>query len=256
MDDTIQLLSIVEGIYAALYADIDSLRFSYGSEQPPHAMILYLRTLELANSALMLVKAGHIPATRIVTRPLISAVADLINLATDREYHTRMACTTSNESARLIKRVIDDARPDSSLTRLIERYGLVQQQQRYAKELSAYKSAGVSPLSDFERFRRAGMLDSYFTDYWLLSLETHNDLKLLQGHHVDARTAVPRVVYDKPVVQQEAENCIWAIGTSLFRAALAIKRVVAGVSVDRIADLFAELWKWEKRLQGGSDSML
>lgn len=254
MDDTNQLLSIVEDIQGALCSDLDSLRFSYESEQPPHAMILYLRALELAGSALMLVKAGHIPVTRIVTRPLISVVADLINLASDSGYHARMACTTSNESARLIKRVVDDAKPDSSLTRLIERYGLVQQRQRYAEELSAYKSEGVFPLTDFERFKRADMLDGYFTDYWFLSLETHNDLKLLQGHHVDSRTAVPEIVYDKPAAAQEIGNCIWAIATSLFRAASAIARVVDGIPADRVTDLFSGLWKWEKQVKECADS--
>ena len=246
LEATNQLLSIVEDIHRALYADVDSIQFNYDSEQHPHVMILYLRVLELAGSALLLMEEEHIAAARIVMRPLLSVVADLINLASDGTYHASMACTTSTESAKLIKRVIDDGRPDSSLKYLIAKHGLVEQQRCYAEELDGYRKAGAHALSDFDRFKRAELLDVYVTDYWFLSLETHNDLKVLQGHHLDTRDGFPHVVYDKPATSEEAENCVRAVGTCLFRAGTALARVFEGFPAIRINELFAPLWAWER----------
>ena len=244
-DKSSELLSIVEQLLSELYASTDVLRFSFDSEQALQATNLYLRVLDLARSCVVLARAGHLAALRIVLRPLLSASADLVNVSKDPSYPASMFCTCRAQSVHLFKRAIDEAPPDSYLKQIVEKYDLVQKKREHESEIAKYKADGGKNLTDRSRFEQAGMLDAYFTDYWFLSLETHNDPHVLQAHHVDQRTEPPRLVYDKPAVHEEMENCVWSIATTLKRAHAAVSQALSSVPNESIERTFSLLDRWE-----------
>jgi hypothetical protein len=128
-DKNSELLSIVEQLLSELYASTDMLRFSFDSEQGLQATNLYLRVLDLARSCVVLARAGHLAALRIVLRPLLSASADLVNVSKDPSYPASMFCTCRAQSVHLFKRAIDEAPPDSYLKQMVEKYDLVQKKE-------------------------------------------------------------------------------------------------------------------------------
>jgi hypothetical protein len=126
---------------------------------------------------------------------MLEAYVELTNLHENADYVGYMEASFNKERIRLLEEAKKNSNP--YLKRISLSQHLDEQITISKKELANLKAKGVTPLSAWERFKRAGMVSEYRSIYSSLSNDAHGNISALINRHVEIHKDGFSVVYYK-----------------------------------------------------------
>jgi len=147
---------------------------------------LCCRILEIAHSFLQLLdKEGSLAVLPSISRGLLEAYADLINLIRDKNYLSQMEILFYKHKKKIAlfsKNVEGD---NSYLSAILDEVDIEKVIQEAEDEMSRCKSEGAFDNFNIKKkFERADLLNEYQSIYPLLCLHTHNNVYELERQHI------------------------------------------------------------------------
>ena len=164
--------------------DISLLTFDKQHPQHLYAICLYATILEIAYESLLLVEKRRFITLPTLMRSLLEAYADFLNTLEKPEYFKNMYASFLKQKLDLVRKAKKN--PDNPyLKDVVESVDLKQAQTNLESEIERLKNSGHSPLNVAERFSKAGLSNEYQSVYWLLCLNTHNNVYDLENRHIE-----------------------------------------------------------------------
>lgn len=173
MDELNFLKNTLDKIIEYLY----ELTFNKNNKQHRYLIFLYCRIVELTQGCRVLIEKKIISAVPILLRTVLETFADLKNLSNDGNYINSMDASDLYEWLRIFKEAESG---DNEYLKLISK--MENFKQTYAEhetELNKLKEKQIVPLNNFERFKKAEMLDEYRSVYNSLCCDSHSNIRSL-----------------------------------------------------------------------------
>jgi len=179
-----KLFPLLEAVAADSLRDAALFHFDKRNPQQLTAICVYCSILELSHGEIALFDKGQTTALPIVLRSVFEAYADLRALLQDAEYYRNMYASFLEEKLRFLRNV---AKSPSNPFLLGVSTGMDVNGEvaDLEQEIAKYKSEGRKPLSNFARFDSGGLEHEYQSIYWLLCLESHNNMSALDDRHIE-----------------------------------------------------------------------
>lgn len=178
-----KLLPLLDTVLVESHRHAGTLTFS--KQHPQHLALisLYCTIIELASGEKALIDKGQTTGLRVLLRSIMEAYADLRALLANPGYTKRMYATFLDEKLRFMSNV---ARAPANPF-FVGAGNMDSEKRDVEKELGELKKGGNQPLSNFARFEAGGLTDEYQSIYWLLCLESHNNMSALDDRHIEKR---------------------------------------------------------------------
>lgn len=179
-----KLLPLLECVAADSLRDASLFSFDKRNPQQLTAVCVYCSILEFSHGEMALFEKGQTTALPIVLRSIFEAYADLRALLKDADYYKNMYATFLEEKLRFLRNVAKSSSNAYSrgVSAGMDVNGEVSSLEL---EIANYKTEGRKPLSNFARFESGGLVHEYQSIYWLLCLESHNNMSALDDRHIE-----------------------------------------------------------------------
>lgn len=179
-----KLFPLIEAVAADSLRDAALFRFDKRNPQQLTAICVYCSILELSHGEIALFDKGQTTSLPIVLRSIFEAYADLRALLEDADYYKNMYASFLEEKLRFLRNV---AKSSSNPFLLDVSAGMDVNSEvtGLEREIAKYKNEGRKPLSNFARFDSGGLEHEYQSIYWLLCLESHNNMSALDDRHIE-----------------------------------------------------------------------
>lgn len=171
------------------------LTFYKENRQHLYLILLYLRVVELTQSCRILMEEKIISAVPILLRTVLETFADLKNLSDDKNYANFMEASNLHEWLRVFKEAESGDNPYLKSISHMEYFK--QAYTQYEAELQKLKNENYAPLKNFERFRKAKMVDEYYSVYNSICCDSHSNIRSLSGSYTNITGDDFKVIYYK-----------------------------------------------------------
>ena len=172
-----ELLATVLGL--ALHF-LETLHFNRKNPQQLFSVCLYARLLELATACKALLEKNAMVGIPILLRSMFEADIDLTNLMKCPDYYKRMYASFLKEKLRLTKEA-SSSRPNPFLAEIRANRNPKKDLCETQAELDRLTAEKNGPIDIRCRAEFAGKLDEYLSNYNSLCLDTHNNIRSLEG---------------------------------------------------------------------------
>jgi hypothetical protein len=144
---------------------------------------LYCSIIEHGDSLYKLFEQERITAAPLLLRSMLEAFIDLKNLSNDQSYGYYLQSSNLKEWLKVTKAAGTLQNP--YLDGLASAEGFDEQVSNWEKELEDYRKEGYSPLNQFQKFEKAGMVNEYRSLYNFLCSYSHNNIRALTDRHLE-----------------------------------------------------------------------
>lgn len=158
------------------------LNFDRKNKLHLYMVCLYCTIVELSDSLICLAKSGKGVGIPILNRTLLEAYVDLKNLEQNPEYCYNMDASYIQEWLRATKEAGTLENP--YLKGMADLEDFDDQIAEWQNELEQLCQDGHQVLKQLEKFRNVGMEKEYRSIYNFLCSESHNNIRSLQGRHI------------------------------------------------------------------------
>jgi hypothetical protein len=181
-----KLLPLLGAVLSDSVRDAGTFRFDKRKPQQLAAVCTYCSIIELTHGEVALIEKGQTTALPVVLRSIFEAYADLSALLNDPDYHKNMYATFLHEKIRFLKNVL---RTPSNPFLLGVSTGIDAKTEirNFERELAQYEKAGRNPLNHSSRFDLGKLTHEYQSIYWLLCLDSHNNMSALDDRHIEGQ---------------------------------------------------------------------
>lgn len=163
---------------------IETIRFNRKNPQELVAVCLYARLLELAAACKALLEKNALVGIPILLRSMFEADIDLTNLLKVPSYFKRMTASFLKEKLNLTKEAAS-SRPSPFLDAVRKSRDPKKDFRETQAELNRLIAEKNGPINIRCRAEFAGKLDEYLTNYSVLCLDTHNNIRSLEEWHIE-----------------------------------------------------------------------
>ncbi|HDZ07738.1 DUF5677 domain-containing protein [Pseudohongiella sp.] len=146
-------------------------------------ILLYCTIIEYADSIYVLVTQQNSVSLPIVTRSILEAFVDLMNLCDDPSYGNHLQADDIKEWLRVAKEAQTTSNP--YLKEMVDADGFDVQVIQWEDEFKALGHEGFRPLNQITKFEKAGLANEYRSVYNFLCVHTHNNLRALHERHIE-----------------------------------------------------------------------
>jgi hypothetical protein len=167
---------------------IKTMRFNRKNPQQLISVCLYARLLELATACKALLEKKALVGIPVLLRSMFEADIDLTNLMKISDYYKCMNASFLKEKLRLTKEAAS-SRPSPFLEAVRKNRDSKKDLRKAQAELDRLTKEKNGPINIRCRAELAGKLDEYLTNYNMLCLDTHNNIRSLEEWHVEKLTA-------------------------------------------------------------------
>jgi hypothetical protein len=156
----------------------------FNKHDPQHfiAICLYGTILQSASDCYRLMQEPTVLVAGAL-RSILESYVDLVAIIGDRDYAKRMLATFHDEQRKHLEDMI--RAPDNPFHADVAKHlDPAEKLREVGAELHALREQGHHPLSVYDRFARAGLIELYRTAYWQLCLQAHNNIVALERRHI------------------------------------------------------------------------
>lgn len=178
------LINKLENIIDDVIFGTEELKFNKDSAQQLYSVCLCGTILELACGCLALYKTNNHNCVPGVTRSLLEAYVDLVNLIKDEEYVLSMNVAYLKQRANILKSALGRGKSNPYLEKTAKWEELESQSKKTQSEIDNLKEKGIYKLQVSDRFDRAELIDLYDSVYASLCQHSHNNLNVLEKRHL------------------------------------------------------------------------
>lgn len=161
------------------------------------SMAIYATIIENSTACAYLMNRATLSSMPILIRANFEALIDLKNSIDNDKYHKKLHSTFLKQKRNFLKSKIQ--RGNKEVGSKSDEFK--ENEKKYIQikeEVKRYKQNGYEPLKVIEKFNLIDSLEDYETTYAGFSLETHNDLSVLEKKHiVHDDEGIPNVVIFK-----------------------------------------------------------
>lgn len=176
----------VEELRVLISQILDNFEFmKFDKFHPWHRGIvcLYCSVVEYADSIYRLCEAERIFSVPLILRSMLEAYVDLENLSNEPNYGNHLKSNDLKEWLKLAGEAAGNDNP--YLSGVSDATGFVDQVQNWEDQFSKLKTEGYPPLTQFQKFERAGRMQEYKSLYNQLCGFSHNSIRALEDRHVE-----------------------------------------------------------------------
>lgn len=159
-------------------------RVQFNKHDPQHfiAICLYGTILQSASDCYRLMQEPTVLVASAL-RGILESYVDLVAVIRDRDHAKRMLATFHDEQRKHLEDMI--RAPDNPFhVDVASHLDPAQKLGEIGSELQSLKEQGHHPLSVYDRFAKAGLVELYRTVYWQLCLQAHNNIIALEHRHI------------------------------------------------------------------------
>lgn len=162
----------------------DELKFNREDPQQLAAICLFARMLELAIGVSSLAECRAPAGIPVLVRAILEAYASFLNVVKSAEHTDHLLARCLHEKIRVIKASLKGGEANPLLADLASDGDARAVLTEFERLLSEVRQRGGRTLKVQESFELAGLKSEYESLYWLLSLDSHNDLQALANRHI------------------------------------------------------------------------
>jgi hypothetical protein len=177
--------------------------FDKANMQHLFMLFLYMRIVEIGFSCALLLKNSIISAVPILLRSLVEAFADLRSLDKDPNYADVMVASYVHEWNRFYGEVIEGNNP--YLENISAMVNFSQMVEENRKLLEGLKKKGCMPLTQKQRFEKAGMTTEYSSIYNRLCSDSHANIRSLLDRNTHIEGGDFKVMFFKEPEEREVD---------------------------------------------------
>ncbi|MEW6586275.1 MAG: DUF5677 domain-containing protein [Nitrospirota bacterium] len=163
---------------------LETMRFNQKNPQQLISVCLYARLLELATACMALQEKKALVGIPVLLRSMFEADIDLTNLMKIPDYYKRMNASFLKEKLRVTKEAAS-SRPSPFLEAIRQNRDSKKDLREIQAELDRLTEEKNGPINIRCRAELAGKLDDYLTNYSMLCLDTHNNIRFLEEWHIE-----------------------------------------------------------------------
>jgi hypothetical protein len=116
-------------------------------------------------------------------RSILESYVDLVAIIGDRDHAKRMLSTFHDEQRKHLEDMV--RAPENPFhVDVAKHLDPAEKLREVRTELHSLREQGHHPLSVYDRFAQAGLLELYRTAYWQLCLQAHNNIIALERRHI------------------------------------------------------------------------
>lgn len=195
----VETLKLLKAFHERLLRLAATLRFNKHDLLDMHRVALYGTLLELTGCMIQLVEHDGRTGVPSLFRAFLEAAVELRNLTRDSGYIEHINASHVDQWLKVLK----EAKKGTNryLAKIAGLPDLDAQIADYERQLTEFSSRGLRPLSVYERFERADMVEEYRSLYNFLSCDSHSNTRALISRHIELGSHDFEVVYykDEPV---------------------------------------------------------
>lgn len=164
----------------------DATQFKFDKQNPRQLTVtcVYSSIIELSHGQLALIEKDQTTAIPVILRSIFEAYADLCGLLEDPEYHKNMYSSFINEKLRFLRNA-KASQSNPFLLGVAQGLDIAAEISSIEMEMAALKKDGHPPLKNHERFNSGKLEHEYQSIYWLLCMESHNNMSALDDRHIE-----------------------------------------------------------------------
>ena len=232
--DLKEIINLIEQIKNRCISQVEKLRF--GKKHPQHLILisLYGSILELADGCIILLKTQRYTGFPILLRSLFEGYIDLINLVKNKHYFRNMNATYLNERLRVLRHAYEN-KANPYLKDISNKKDLKETIDDIKAELKELEKKGFKPLSIFEKFKLAKLINEYQSIYAELCLDTHNNIRALEERHIEPISGDFNVIFNKSIKYNDIMHFIDLLVFTIVDSSKQIWNFF-GMSVDQDQD--------------------
>jgi Family of unknown function (DUF5677) len=192
-------IQLLKSIHDRLLDLIPTMKFDKTYQVHFARVALYASLVELTGAMICLIENNGRVALPSTFRTFLEASVELKNLNTDPSYIEHMYASHMKEWLAVLRESKNGSNPYLSGIGGIR--NLDELIARDEGSLRRLQENGKRPLSVYERFERAGMVEEYRSLYNFLSCDSHSNIRALIGRHLDEDSGRFEVVMyrDEPI---------------------------------------------------------
>ncbi|TBG41873.1 hypothetical protein ELG77_08870 [Rhizobium leguminosarum] len=225
---------------------IADVKFNKHDEIQRILICLYATILEQCESIAILISNRRPAGTDAILRSILEAMVDMTALLADPSYLHFMNAAYHKEWAKLIEQGVSG--DNRFLEGFGEQEGIPKALANHRAQLQVLKEQGYEPLNNYERFRRADMVEEYRAIYNMLCSESHNNIRVLINRHMVA--ADGDIALNLSSDNGEYEVTLDSVAGVLLAATLAMHKAFASGTPEAFEDLNKQLWDMRKARDG------
>lgn len=240
--------SVLASVLSLSFHFLEALRFNRKNLQHLYSVCLFARLIELASGCKALIENNTFVGIPVLLRSMFEANIDLTNMMKCPEYYKKMYASYLEQKIRLLKETAS-SKPNSFLDTVKERRNPKSDLEKTQKELDKLKGEHNGPIGTRCRAELAGLLDEYLSVYYMLCLDTHNNISSLEDWHLDVN--IPDDYHVIAFKQQKSDliHYLSSIPGILLTQTKALADFLGTKNID-FAPYFAELKAMQDEVEG------
>lgn len=175
-----QFISLIEDLAAEVAT---SFKINRLDKSQLCTMAIYATIIENSTACAHLMRRPTFSTLPYLLRANLEALVDLKNSIEDEQYYKRLHATFLNQKKKYLKSKVQRGNQISG-TKSDEFKEIENEYIQIKDELNNYIKKSFKPLTVREKFSLCNSLEDYETTYAGFSLETHNDLSVLEKKHI------------------------------------------------------------------------
>jgi hypothetical protein len=179
------MLEFIFELHERAIEQVATMTFNKHDETQRIIVCLYATMLEQSESVAILLSNNKPAGTDAILRSILEASVDLTALLDDPNYLHSMNAAYHKEWAKLIEQGVSG--DNKFLEGFGKEAGITEALAEHNAQLKALIDAGHQPLNNYERFKRANMIEEYRSIYNMLCSESHNNIRVLMHRHMVAK---------------------------------------------------------------------
>lgn len=238
-----KFISLIEDLSAEVAI---SFKINRQNKSQLCTMAIYATIIENSTACAHLMNRTTFSTLPYLLRANLEALIDLKNSIEGEQYYKRLHATFLNQKKKYLKSKVrrgnEISGPKSDEFKKIEK-----EYNQIKDDLNNYIKNGFGPLSVIEKFDFCNSLEDYETTYAGFSLETHNDLSVLEKRHIiHDKNDVPNIVIFRERNKLDKEMFL-SVSIGVLRLAteqmVEFLKIKDGKEILRILNRFKELEK-------------
>lgn len=177
------LIAFLAHLFEAVSTQTMRVTIKAGSSQQLVAICLHGTILELSRACITLTRSGDFIGVSPLVRSIVEAFVDLRVVAKDAGHVKRMEATYYKELVRILGQFKDNYYDGTDIGNDFGADEANEVLARAKKRFDQLTRGGAKTLSSKDRFSQ-GNLRGYRAVYWLLCLDSHNNLRALEKRHI------------------------------------------------------------------------
>ena len=186
-------------------------------------LVLYARIVELTEACRVLLKFERLIGIPILFRSIFEADANLVNVIRDKSYMNVLNANFLKEKLRHFEHQATN--PENPFFGQTTKDEVEREIQNVKKELDDLKRKGFAPKSNAKQADDAGMKNEYQSVYAMLCLDSHNNIRSLEDHHLSRSDNGAYHLMINKTEQSDIEPFLDSIARVLFNKTCEIAKI-------------------------------